>query len=58
MLNGDVTKQLGTLKLEAAFQSDSPVIGLFGPSGAGKSSIIHMIAGLSKPDRGTIVIGG
>jgi len=58
MLNVDVTKQLGTLKLEAAFQSDSPVIGLFGPSGAGKSSIIHMIAGLSKPDRGTIVIGG
>jgi molybdate transport system ATP-binding protein len=58
MLNVDVTKQLGTLKLEAAFQSDSPVIGLFGPSGAGNSSIINLIAGLSKPDRGTIAIGG
>ncbi|WP_453998093.1 molybdenum ABC transporter ATP-binding protein [Afipia felis] len=58
MLSVDVTKQLGTLKLEAAFESDSPVIGLFGPSGAGKSSIINMIAGLSTPDRGTIIIGG
>ncbi len=57
MLNVDVTKQLGALKLEAAFQSDSPVIGLFGPSGSGKSSIINMIAGLLKPDRGTIVVG-
>lgn len=57
MLDVDVTKQLGQLKLEVAFQSDSPVIGLFGPSGAGKSSIINMIAGLSKPDRGTIKIG-
>lgn len=57
MLNVDVTKQLGALRLEAAFQSDSPVIGLFGPSGAGKSSIINMIAGLLRPDRGTIVVG-
>jgi molybdate transport system ATP-binding protein len=58
MLSVDVTKLLGQLKLEAAFQSDSPVIGLFGPSGSGKSSIINMIAGLLKPDRGSIVIGG
>jgi molybdate transport system ATP-binding protein len=57
MLSIDVTKQLGELKLEASFQSDSSVIGLFGPSGAGKSSIINMIAGLLKPDRGAIVIG-
>ncbi|HTK14744.1 MAG TPA: molybdenum ABC transporter ATP-binding protein, partial [Xanthobacteraceae bacterium] len=34
MLRIDVTKQLGELTLEAAFQSDSRVIGLFGPSGA------------------------
>lgn len=57
MLRVDVTKQLGELKLEATFQSDSPVTGLFGPSGAGKSSIINMIAGLLKPDRGAIAIG-
>jgi len=58
MLSVDVTKQLGEFRLEAAFESDSRVTGLFGASGAGKSSIINMIAGLSKPDRGTIVIGG
>ena len=58
MLSVDVTKQLGEFKLEATFENDSRVTGLFGASGAGKSSIINMIAGLSKPDRGTIVIGG
>ncbi|HTK13810.1 MAG TPA: molybdenum ABC transporter ATP-binding protein, partial [Xanthobacteraceae bacterium] len=56
MLSIDVTKQLGEFKLEAAFESDSRVTGLFGASGAGKSSIINMIAGLSKPNRGTITI--
>jgi|SRR3569623_19204 len=58
MLSVNVTKQLGEFRLEAAFESDSRVTGLFGASGAGKSSIINMIAGLSKPNRGTIVIGG
>jgi molybdate transport system ATP-binding protein len=29
---------------------------LFGPSGAGKSSIINMVAGLQKPDSGTVFI--
>lgn len=57
MLSVNVTKQLGEFKLEAAFESDSRVTGLFGASGAGKSSIINMIAGLLKPDRGTITIG-
>jgi molybdate transport system ATP-binding protein len=58
MLSINVTKQLGEFRLEAAFASDSPITGLFGASGAGKSSIINMIAGLSKPDTGTIVVGG
>ena len=32
--------------------------GLFGASGAGKTSLINMIAGLVKPDRGTIALDG
>lgn len=31
---------------------------LFGPSGAGKTSILRMLAGLTTPDRGRIVVDG
>ena len=56
MLRVDVTKQLGEFSLEASFTSEGRVTGLFGASGAGKTSLISMIAGLLKPDRGTIAI--
>ena len=34
------------------------IYGFLGPNGAGKTTTIKMIAGLLKPDRGTIVING
>ena len=58
MISVDIGKQLGDFALTAAFASDSGVTALFGPSGSGKSSIVGMIAGLIKPDRGRIVIDG
>lgn len=58
MLRVDVEKQLGEFSLSASFESEGRVTGLFGASGAGKSSLINMIAGLLRPDRGTIVIDG
>src|ERR1700759_2505995 len=58
MLRVDVTKQLGEFSLQAAFESEGRVTGLFGASGAGKSSLVNLIAGLSRPDRGTIVVDG
>ena len=58
MLRVDVRKQLGEFSLEAAFKSEGRVTGLFGASGAGKTSLVNMIAGLLKPDRGTIAIDG
>ncbi|HVX76611.1 MAG TPA: molybdenum ABC transporter ATP-binding protein [Bradyrhizobium sp.] len=58
MLYVDVSKQLGEFLLEASFKSEGRVTGLFGASGAGKTSLINMIAGLVRPDRGTIVIDG
>jgi molybdate transport system ATP-binding protein len=56
MLRVDVTKQLGEFSLQASFASEGRVTGLFGASGAGKTSLINIIAGLLRPDRGTIAI--
>jgi molybdate transport system ATP-binding protein len=58
MLRVDVTKQLGEFSIEASFASEGRVTGLFGASGAGKTSLINMIAGLLRPDRGFIAIDG
>jgi molybdate transport system ATP-binding protein len=58
MLRVDVDKQLGEFSLSASFASEGRVTGLFGASGAGKTSLVNMIAGLLRPDRGTIAIDG
>src|ERR1700709_594786 len=58
MLRVEVFKQLGEFSIEASFSSEGRVTGLFGASGAGKTSLINMIAGLVKPDRGTIALDG
>ncbi len=34
------------------------ITGIFGPSGSGKTSLLHAIAGLEKPDKGDISVGG
>ncbi|MEY2340110.1 ATP-binding cassette domain-containing protein, partial [Acinetobacter baumannii] len=48
--------QMGQFHIEANFQSDASVIGLFGVSGSGKTSILHAIAGLNTPRSGLIKI--
>ncbi|MGN1288723.1 MAG: molybdenum ABC transporter ATP-binding protein [Bradyrhizobium sp.] len=58
MLRVDITKQLGDFSLAASFTSEGRVTGLFGASGSGKTSLINTIAGLLRPDRGSIVIDG
>jgi molybdate transport system ATP-binding protein len=56
MLRIEVAKQLGEFSLQASLVSEGRVTGLFGASGAGKTSLINIIAGLLRPDRGSIVI--
>jgi molybdate transport system ATP-binding protein len=58
MLSVDISKQLGEFCIEASFASSGRVTGLFGASGAGKTSLINMIAGLLRPDRGVIALDG
>ena len=58
MLRVDVAKRLGEFSIDVSFTSKGRVTGLFGASGAGKTSLINMIAGLLRPDRGIIAIDG
>ncbi len=52
----DVVKQLGAFSLNVTFQAAGGATALFGPSGSGKTSVVNMIAGLLRPDRGTIAL--
>src|SRR6185437_8497654 len=56
MLVVDVEKTLGDFRLSARFAGETGATALFGPSGAGKTSLINMIAGLVRPDRGRITL--
>jgi len=57
-LDIDVTLERPGFRLKAAFESDGGVTTLFGPSGAGKSSVALILAGLVRPQHGTIRLGG
>lgn len=45
-------------RLELAFETSETVTAIMGPSGAGKTTLLLTIAGLIRPDTGTIVIDG
>jgi molybdate transport system ATP-binding protein len=53
-----VARRMGAFELDVAFRVEQGISVLFGPSGAGKSLTLALIAGLVRPDRGTIAIGG
>lgn len=39
-------------------RTDSPLVALVGPSGVGKTSILNMVAGITSPDQGHIIVAG
>jgi molybdate transport system ATP-binding protein len=57
-LEVSVARRIGEFELDVAFTLESGTSVLFGPSGAGKSLTLALIAGLIRPDTGTIVING
>jgi|WetSurMetagenome_2_1015567.scaffolds.fasta_scaffold04096_4 molybdate transport system ATP-binding protein len=57
MLDIQLARRQGRFQVNAAFQArNTGITALFGPSGAGKTSVINMVAGLSRPDGGHIVV--
>ncbi|MGJ0624156.1 molybdenum ABC transporter ATP-binding protein ModC [Xenorhabdus bovienii] len=59
MLELDFEQRLGNLhmQVDTTLPTES-ITAIFGLSGAGKTSLIHVIAGLSRPQRGRIVLNG
>ena len=45
-------------ELDASLQLNQRVTAIYGPSGAGKSTLLSIIAGITQPDSGRIVIDG
>src|SRR5664280_724206 len=56
MISVDASLKLGAFDLDVVFGNDIGITALFGRSGSGKSLTINLIAGLSRPDRGRIVL--
>ena len=57
-LEVEVRQRLGSFLLDAAFDSAGRLTALFGPSGSGKTSLVNLIGGLGRPERGRIAVGG
>jgi molybdate transport system ATP-binding protein len=51
-------KQLPGFTLDSRWESSRNVVALVGRSGSGKTLTLRCIAGLERPDRGTIRVGG
>jgi ABC-type spermidine/putrescine transport systems, ATPase components len=56
LLTVSIQKQLPEFDLQVQFEVSDNISVLFGPSGCGKTTILRCIAGLAKPDSGTIAL--
>jgi molybdate transport system ATP-binding protein len=58
MIDVELSQQLGDFRLDVAFRAEAPIVGLFGRSGSGKTSLVNALAGISRPQRGRVVVNG
>lgn len=54
----EVEKRRGDTDIALTLAAGEGATVLFGPSGVGKTSVLHMVAGLLRPDRGRIAVAG
>jgi len=57
-LQADIEHTLGDLSLRISCALSAPWTVLFGPSGAGKTSLLRVLGGLSRPERGRVLFDG
>jgi molybdopterin-binding protein len=57
-LRADLSVPLRAFAVELALEVGAETLALVGPSGAGKTSVLRAIAGLVRPSRGLVVLGG
>ena len=58
-LQAEIALRLGTLALDAGLAvDDGEVVCLLGPNGAGKTTLLRALAGLSRIDRGRVMLDG
>ncbi|GFE61653.1 molybdenum ABC transporter ATP-binding protein [Geobacter sp. AOG2] len=57
-LHVSLQKNFGAFSLDVDFTVQGERIGVFGPSGSGKSTLVSLLAGLQRPDAGTIRLDG
>ena len=57
-LQVDIEHTLGDLSLRVSCALSARWTVLFGPSGAGKTSLLRVLGGLIRPDRGRVVLHG
>lgn len=58
MIELDVVLARAGFTLAVKFDAGQGITALFGESGAGKSTVLHLVAGLLRPDRGRISVNG
>jgi len=54
----DIEARRGAAAIAVEFRSSGGLTALFGPSGAGKTTTLDAVAGLLRPRRGRIAVGG
>ena len=58
MLKVDIEHCVGAMRMQVRFEANARITALFGRSGAGKTTLVNLIAGLRRPDRGRIEADG
>lgn len=58
MLSVELLKYSGNFTLDVRWDAGEGVVALFGPSGAGKTLTLHCLAGLVRPDAGSVILRG
>jgi molybdate transport system ATP-binding protein len=53
-----IAHRIGETEIDIDAVSEAPLTALVGPSGVGKTTTLNCIAGLIRPDKGRIVVGG